>query len=121
MDRIFLNGLDFYGYHGVFAEEQKLGQRFVLDIVLLVDLKQACDSDELRMTVNYGEVYEKVKSIVEGKPFKLIEALAGKVSQEILGHFSLVQSCIVKVTKMNPPINGHYHSVSVEIERSRHE
>lgn len=116
-----LNGLDFYGYHGVFAEEQKLGQRFIIDITLLVDLKLACESDDLDSTVNYGEVYENVKRIVEGKPFRLIEALAEKISSGILGNFFLVQYCIVKVTKVNPPISGHYKSISVEIERGRNE
>ncbi|GAE37298.1 dihydroneopterin aldolase [Halalkalibacter akibai] len=119
MDKIFLNELAFYGYHGVYGEEQKLGQRFIVDLVLFVDLTQAGKTDDLNQTINYGEVYQQVKQIVEGPPFKLVEAVAEKIADELLKTFPLLESCTVKVIKPDPPIVGHYKSVAVEITRAR--
>ncbi|MDQ0216174.1 dihydroneopterin aldolase [Oikeobacillus pervagus] len=119
MDKIFLEGLDFYGYHGVFPEENKLGQRFRVDLTLHAPLKKAGKSDDLKNSVNYADVYEIAKTMVEKKQFKLIEAVAEHISSEILATFSSVESCTVKVTKPNPPIAGCYQSVAVEITRGR--
>jgi dihydroneopterin aldolase len=60
MDKIYVNGMDFYGYHGVYEEENKLGQRFSADVILEMDTKEAGRTDNLNLTVNYAEVYEKV-------------------------------------------------------------
>ncbi|MEF3400390.1 dihydroneopterin aldolase, partial [Listeria monocytogenes] len=60
-----------------------------------------------------------VKEIVEGKPFKLIEALAEKIASEVLTGYPLLEEVTVKLIKPNPPIPGHYDSVAVEIERKR--
>ncbi|WP_088105910.1 dihydroneopterin aldolase [Halalkalibacter urbisdiaboli] len=119
MDKIYLNELAFFGYHGVFEEETKLGQRFYVDLVLELDLKEAGKSDDLEKTINYGNVYEEVKAIVEGKPYKLVEAVAEKIASTLLSHFDLLERCTVKVTKPDPPIPGHYRSVAVEITRSK--
>ncbi|OIJ14439.1 dihydroneopterin aldolase [Anaerobacillus arseniciselenatis] len=119
MDKIFLNQMEFYGYHGVFPEETKLGQRFIVDVVLEVDLKEAGKTDDLTKTINYAEVYDIVKSFVEGPPFKLIEALSEKIVENILNQFPQVHNCTLKLVKPNPPIAGHYHSVAVEIKRGQ--
>ncbi|MQR93981.1 dihydroneopterin aldolase [Fictibacillus phosphorivorans] len=119
MDKMYVNGMRFYGYHGVFNEEQKLGQRFNVDVVLSMDLSQAGLTDELDHTVNYGEVYAVVKEIVEGEPVKLLESLAEAISASILSKFMLVDEVMVKVIKPDPPIPGHYESVAVEITRGR--
>jgi 7,8-dihydroneopterin aldolase/epimerase/oxygenase len=121
MDKILLHQLEFYGYHGVFPEETKLGQRFIVDVILEVDLKEAGKTDDLTKTINYAEIYETVKEVVEGLPYKLVEAVAEKIADDILTSFALVSSCTIKLIKPNPPIVGHYHSVAVEITRSRHE
>ncbi|SDN84641.1 dihydroneopterin aldolase [Bacillus sp. OK048] len=119
MDRIFVNQMEFYGYHGVFPEENKLGQRFIVDLMVQVDLKKAGETDELEYSVNYGELFLVCKEIVEGKPFKLIEAVAEKIATTVLEHFPLVLEATIKVIKPDPPIPGHYQSVAVEITRRR--
>ncbi|MDT0092010.1 dihydroneopterin aldolase [Listeria marthii] len=119
MDKIYLNELVFYGYHGVLAEETKLGQTFRVSLILGLSTKKAGMSDSVEDTVSYAEVYETVKGIVEGKPFKLIEALAEKIATEVLAAYPLLQEVTVKLIKPNPPIPGHYDSVAVEIERKR--
>ncbi|EAF7956847.1 dihydroneopterin aldolase [Listeria monocytogenes] len=119
MDKIYLNELVFYGYHGVLAEETKLGQTFRVSLILGLSTKKAGISDSVDDTVSYAEVYETVKEIVEGTPFKLIEALAEKIATEVLTGYPLLEEVIVKLIKPNPPIPGHYDSVAVEIERKR--
>ncbi|EDN9716389.1 dihydroneopterin aldolase [Listeria monocytogenes] len=119
MDKIYLNELVFYGYHGVLAEETKLGQTFRVSLILGISTKKAGISDSVDDTVSYAEVYETVKEIVEGTPFKLIEALAEKIATEVLTGYPLLEEVTVKLIKPNPPIPGHYDSVAVEIERKR--
>ena len=82
MDKIILNGCRFYGYHGAFAEEQTLGQIFVVDLELAVDLTKASQSDNLEDTVHYGLVFEAVQKQVEDKKYILIERLAGVICED---------------------------------------
>ncbi|MDR7074880.1 dihydroneopterin aldolase [Fictibacillus barbaricus] len=119
MDKIYVNGMKFYGYHGVFPEEQKLGQRFNIDVMLTLDLSKAGLSDDLDATVNYKEVYDAVKEIMEGDSVKLLESLAESISATLLGKFTSIDETTVKVIKPDPPIPGHYDSVAVEITRGR--
>ncbi|HJV16262.1 MAG TPA: dihydroneopterin aldolase [Bacillales bacterium] len=119
MDKIYVNKMEFYGYHGVFPEETRLGQRFVVDLIVSVNLKKAGETDNLEYSVNYGELYQICKEIVEGKPFQLIEAVAEAIAKETLAKSSLISVVTVKVIKPDPPIPGHYQSVAVEITRSR--
>lgn len=119
LDKIYLNELAFYGYHGVLQEETKLGQTFRVSLILGLSTKKAGQSDSVDDTVSYADVYETVKGIVEGTPFKLIEALAEKIASEVLTDYSLLEEITVKLIKPNPPIPGHYDSVAVEIKRKR--
>ncbi|ADU28369.1 dihydroneopterin aldolase [Evansella cellulosilytica] len=119
MDKIYVNGMDFYGYHGVFAEENKLGQRFFVDVVMEVNTREAGITDDLNKTVNYGEVYKITKNIMEGQAVNLVESLAERISHAVLLSFPMVHAVVVKVVKPNPPIQGHYESVAVEIRRER--
>ncbi|MFC5733344.1 dihydroneopterin aldolase [Cytobacillus gottheilii] len=119
MDKIYVNKMNFYGYHGVFPEETKLGQRFIVDLTVETDLRQAGKTDRLDDSINYGELYEVCKQIVEGKPYKLVEAVAESIAEALLLRFSAIDFLTVKVIKPDPPIPGHYESVAVEITRSR--
>ncbi|MGY3717115.1 dihydroneopterin aldolase [Sutcliffiella cohnii] len=119
MDKIYVNGMKFYGYHGVFPEETKLGQRFNVDLVVVLDLSKASQNDDLNASVNYAELYEACKKVVEGETYKLVEAVTERIAQEMLERFPLINECTVKVIKPDPPIKGHYDSVAVEMTRSR--
>ena len=120
LDYIHLNEMEFYGYHGVLPEETKLGQRFRVTVSLATNLSEAGKSDELDKTVNYAEVYSVCQSVVEGKPVKLIEAVAERIAEEIKRKFAdKVFGVRVVLTKPDPPIPGHYASVAVEITRGR--
>jgi dihydroneopterin aldolase len=119
VDKIYVNQMEFYGYHGVFPEETKLGQRFIVDLAVSLDLQKAGQTDDLHDSVNYGELYQICKEIVEGEPFKLVEAVAEKLAGTLLQSFPLVHEVTIKVIKPDPPIPGHYRSVAVEITRRK--
>ncbi|MBT2688740.1 dihydroneopterin aldolase [Bacillus sp. ISL-47] len=119
MDKIYVSQMEFYGYHGVFPEETRLGQRFVVDLIVETDLKKAGETDDLDDSINYGELYTVCKEVVEGKPYKLVEAVAEKLAGDLLERFPPISQLTVKVIKPDPPIPGHYKSVAVEITRGR--
>jgi len=119
LDKIILNKMSFYGYHGVFPEETRLGQRFLVDLSIGTNLKKAGETDNLDNSINYGEVFEICKKIVEGQPYKLIEAVAENIAKDLLHRFLNISQVTVTVIKPDPPINGHYDSVAVEITRGR--
>ena len=87
MDYIHVNEMEFWGNHGVFAEETKLGQRFRVTLSLAVDLQEAGQTDNLDKTVNYAEAFFICQNIVEGEPVKLVETVAERIATEILTTF----------------------------------
>ena len=116
-DKIQLEGLVFYGFHGISPAEQELGQRFVVDLEVQRDLRPAGLSDDPADTINYSRMYRLVKEIMEGPSRKLLENLAEAVAQGILENFD-VASVRVKVKKPEVPMKGSILShASVEIFR----
>ena len=87
-DLIRLCNMQFYGRHGVNPEEQVLGQRFEVDVDLRVDTRPAALQDDLRLTINYAQVYKAVKQIVEEERFDLIETLAETIAMHIGRQFA---------------------------------
>src|SRR5688572_11446492 len=98
MDKIMLNQMSFYGYHGALLEENKLGQRFVVDVELHLNLQNAGKTDQLENSVDYSHVFFAVKQIVEEERFRLIETLAEKIAEGLLAKFS-VPEVLVRVIK----------------------
>lgn len=117
-DTIHLRGLEFYAYHGVLAEEQKLGQRFIIDTDLFLDLRKAGQSDCVEDTVSYAEVYQTIKATVTGAKYQLLEALAERIAQEILTGYPC-QGVRVEVHKPQAPIPGIFRDASIEVWRER--
>lgn len=119
MDKMVVKGMRFYGYHGVFPEENRLGQQFIVDVELLMDMQRAALTDELQYALDYSELHSFVKAIVEGPPFKLIEALTAQVASKVLEHYTMVNEVTVRVTKPHPPFDVHFDGVTVEMNRKR--
>ncbi|NBI30838.1 dihydroneopterin aldolase [Chengkuizengella marina] len=117
MDKMIMEKMEFYGYHGVFPEERKLGQKFYIDTTFFFDLQLAGKSDDLNQTINYAEVYDVIKGIVEGHSYQLIEALAENIASIVLKTYTKIKEITVKVTKPNPPFDIHFSGVTVEIHR----
>lgn len=119
MDKMHIDDMEFYGYHGVIPEENTLGQKFFVSLTLHLDLSQAGKHDDLSQTVDYADVHRRVKEIVEGQPVKLIEALAERIASDLLTAYTRVKEVIVKVRKPNPPFNITFSGVTVELKRKR--
>lgn len=105
MDTVFLEGMQFYGYHGVNPEERSLGQRFLVDVEMFADLRAAGKSDRLSDTVNYSSAYKRIREIVEGDPHQLIEAVAEDIAAALLSEFA-VSSVTVTVRKPEVALRG---------------
>ena len=115
-DIIRLSGLSFYGYHGVTAAEKETGRLFEVDCEVEVDLADAGQTDRLKDTIDYEQIYKVIRDIVEGKAFSLLEGLAKEIAGRILEQFPAYRVTL-KVRKMNPPIAGHIKFIEVEITR----
>ena len=119
MDRIVLEGMRFYGFHGVNPEERVLGQEYLVDLSVEMNLAVAGDSDHIEDTISYAHIYRAVKDVMEGEPRNLLEAAAQSIAYRVLDEFP-VDSVSVKVKKPHPPIRGSViENATVEIMRSR--
>jgi len=112
-----LNNMLFHAYHGVWDEEREVGQRFQVDVEIYRDLSISGKTDKLKDTVDLYKVYETVERVVTGRKFKLVEALAETIADELLQHFD-IPLIRVRVRKPNSPIRGISDGIEVEIVRS---
>ncbi|HIM62826.1 MAG: dihydroneopterin aldolase [Chloroflexi bacterium] len=118
-DRIVLEGMRFYGFHGVNPEERVLGQEYLVDLAVEMDLAKAGASDRLEDTISYAHIYRAVRDVMEGEPRNLLEAAAQSVADRILAEFP-VNSVAIRVKKPHPPIRGSViENATVEIFRRR--
>lgn len=117
IDRINIIGLTAVGYHGVFPEERRHGQKFVVDVELGLVVDTV--SDDLANTVNYAAVSDAVMEVLTGDPCNLIETVAGRIADCCLS-FDGVSSVAVTVHKPQAPIQHEFTDLSVTIHRSRH-
>jgi len=118
MDEITLTGVRAFGYHGVFAEERREGQEFVVDATLYVSTAQAAESDDVADTVHYGEVAERIVELVGAEPLNLIEGVAARIADDLLA-LDGVKMVAVTVHKPQAPITVPFADVSVTIRRAR--
>lgn len=121
MDQIRIDNLEIYAHHGAFHEENKLGQPFYINAVLYTDIRKAGRSDDLSASTDYGEVCHFVHDYMTTHVYKLLEALAENLAQEILLNFKLIKSLDLEIRKPHAPIGLPFQSVSVKIERGWHE
>ena len=119
-DQILLEGMVFYGYHGVHEEEQRLGQRFVVDLEAACDLQPAAVSDDLGLSVSYSNLFRITRSIVEGTAQALIESVAEAIATAILEQYPAIAEVTVTVRKPEAPIKGSVlSSAGIRIRRRR--
>jgi 7,8-dihydroneopterin aldolase/epimerase/oxygenase len=119
-DAILLEGMVFHGRHGTLPPERELGQPFVVDIELHLDLRPAGLSDDLTRTVDYSQVHGRVREIVEGPPVNLTETVAERIASAVLEDHPAVEAVRVKVAKPHVMLGDTVLAVSaVEILRRR--
>jgi 7,8-dihydroneopterin aldolase/epimerase/oxygenase len=118
-DQIFIKGLSIHAHHGVLEYEGKVGQRFVIDLELSIDLGNAAKSDRIADTISYARAAEVAQRAFTDRAFKLIEAAAGAVADAILAEFSNVAQVRVVVHKPHAPIAAIFDDVGVALTRRR--
>ncbi len=117
-DRISLTGITAHGHHGVLPHERELGQTFVVDVTLELDLRRAGAGDDLSRTVDYGHLAHRVGEAITSDPVELIETLAERIASLCLGD-PIVDRVTVTVHKPQAPVPVTLTDVAVTIERSR--
>jgi len=118
-DIIFIKGLLVHARHGVMDHEAEVGQRFVIDLELFIDLSESSHTDKLADTVSYSSVVETATSAFKGTNYYLLERAAGAVADAILAAFPRVNAIQVTVHKPHAPIPAIFDDVGVIITRSR--
>ncbi|MCF8223862.1 MAG: dihydroneopterin aldolase [Bacteroidales bacterium] len=116
MALIEIENMEFYAFHGHFKEEQIVGNKFLIDLSLEVDLDKASRSDKLEDTVDYQVAFRVVKEEMEKKSY-LLENIGGRILDSIYENLQGIKKATVRIRKMNPPMGGHINSVSVTMTR----
>jgi dihydroneopterin aldolase len=115
LNKIAVEGIKLYAYHGCLEEEAKIGGNYIVDVYMETDFSNASRTDDLNQTIDYCAVYEIVKKEMAIRS-KLIEQVADRIYRNITKTFTAVTKTKVRVTKLNPPMNGNVEKVYVEVE-----
>ena len=118
MDKIFLKNIKIYAYHGCMEEEKKIGSNYLVNLIVHADLSMSCKSDELKDTVDYVTLLDIVKNQMKIRA-NLLENVADRVLNKIISKFPSVKKAVVKIAKLNPPINGDVDEVVIRREKKR--
>jgi len=115
-DKIILENIEFYGYHGVYEAERQVGHRYSVDVEIGLDLSRASESDHVADTIDYSVILKIVLEEGQEHRYRLLESLAGAIARRILA-VELAEWVRVKVRKDYPPVPGVMANVAVEIVR----
>ena len=112
---IGLEGMEFYAYHGVYEEERKIGGKYIVDVLVYTNAKEAELHDDLNGTVNYEQIYKAVEQNMQ-QPVKLIERLARKIMDDMRLFVVKDDTIRIKIRKLNPPLGAKVEASVVEME-----
>lgn len=117
MDKIIIKDFEVHAFHGVLAEEKKLGQKFIVSLELMLDFTDAAENDDLEKTINYAEVCYSVEEFMKENTYDLIETVANKLSIYLLNQYSIIEKIKVLIKKPWAPIARPLDYVATEVER----
>lgn len=120
MDKIHIKDLELYCKHGVFPEENVLGQKFLFNVILFTDTRPAGLTDDLTKSIHYGEISHRIKDYMENHTYKLLEAAAENLCREFLLTVEHLEKIRLEIKKPWAPVGLPLDTVSVEIERGWH-
>jgi 7,8-dihydroneopterin aldolase/epimerase/oxygenase len=115
MGVIALEGMEFFAYHGFYDEEQKIGNRYAIDLAIKADISLAAETDVLKKTINYETLYKIVAEVMHQK-HRLLEHVGHAIIHKVRTQFVDIESVKVSVTKFNPPIGGVCERARVTLE-----
>lgn len=118
MGQIIIEGMEFYAYHGHFEEEQIVGGKFLVDIIIDTDTEKAAKSDSLNDALDYQAIYKEIKAEMEITSY-LLENITYRIMDRLFKNHSSIKRTVLTVTKLNPPIGGKVNKVSIKLERGR--
>lgn len=118
MGLISLEGIEFFAFHGYHEEEQKIGNRFTVDLNVEVNVEKAGEDDRLTETVDYQQLYNIVKSEIE-KPSKLLENIGHRIITASMIQYPHIESVEVTISKHNPPVGGICKRASITLKEFR--
>ncbi|MBQ9609234.1 MAG: 2-amino-4-hydroxy-6-hydroxymethyldihydropteridine diphosphokinase [Lachnospiraceae bacterium] len=119
MDKIIIKDLEIFAYHGVYEDEKRKGQTFIITAELSLDIRDAGMTDDLNKTVNYAEVCELIKGVMLEEKYNLIEAAAENIANTILIKYDKIKTVRIIVGKPEAPINMSFDTVCVDITRRK--
>ena len=120
MDIIEIKNLEIFANHGVFPEENVLGQKFVVSAKLYTSTRKAGLTDELTASIHYGEVSQMITKFTKEHTYKLLETLAENLCQMLLHEFPLMNAITLRIEKPWAPVGLPLDTVAVEITRGWH-
>ncbi len=118
LDEITLTGVRAFGRHGVYPDERRDGQDFIVDATLHLDTRRAAETDDVADTVHYGEVAEQIVALVESDPVDLLETLAARLADALLAR-PPVRRVTVTIHKPGAPITVPFNDVALTIRREK--
>lgn len=112
--KIYLRNVRFHAFHGVLPQERIVGNDYLVNLVLDYDFSSAMKTDDLQGTLNYAEVYQKVREEM-AVPSKLLEHVAGRIAHRLFSDFQEIQKLQLSITKVNPPMGADSDGAGVEV------
>lgn len=120
MDKMYIKDFELFGFHGVFKEEKKLGQKFIISLEIDLDLKIAAKTGDLSKSVHYGELCEKIEEEFNKESYDLIETAALNLADFIINEYKIINGVKVFLKKPWAPVKKHLDTVEIMVERKRH-
>lgn len=112
--KIYLRNVRFHAFHGVLPQEGIVGNDYLVNLVLDYDFSSALKTDDLQGTLNYAEVYQKVREEM-AVPSKLLEHVAGRIAHRLFSDFPEIKKLQLSITKVNPPMGADSDGAGVEV------
>ncbi|MDE6347376.1 MAG: dihydroneopterin aldolase [Bacteroides sp.] len=117
---IFLDSLRFFARHGVGEQETVVGNEFIIDLRLKVDIRHAMQTDDVADTVSYADVYTAVKEEMD-IPSRLLEHVSGRIVRRLFRDFLQIEEITLKLAKRNPPMGADIEAAGIELCLSRYD
>lgn len=117
---IHIDDIRLHAFHGVLPQEQLTGNDYIINVRVEYDISRAMYTDDVADTLNYAEVYNIIKEEMN-VPSKLIEHVAGRITDHLMASYADITSITLRITKLNPPMGADCNGAGVELTVTRGE